>query len=80
MKNVCCLLLFSLGIVFTAQARPSEEDREKFHQAMKECIQETGVQKPSREQRPSEADRAKIDACLESKGIAKPPKMERKKD
>lgn len=52
--------------------RPSPEDREKFHTAMEACRTETGVTKPVKGSRPSEADRAKIDACLTGKGIVKP--------
>ncbi len=44
----------------------------EFHSAMKACFTETGVTKPERGSRPSDEDRAKIDACLKSKGIDKP--------
>lgn len=48
-------------------------ERKAFHKAMKACAEENGIVMKKGE-RPTEENRAKIDACLESKGIAKPPR------
>ncbi len=72
--------LLVLLITFQAQSRPSEEDREKFKAAFEACIEETGAQRPERGVRPSDEERAKLDKCLEGKGIKKPEHKRRGKE
>ena len=50
--------------------RPKMDESVKA--AFKECAASTGVTRPERGQRPSDEDRAKIDACLSEKGISLP--------
>lgn len=46
--------------------------------AFEACFAETGVTRPERGQRPSDEDRAKMDACLESKGLSREHRRERR--
>ena len=50
--------------------RPPMDEATKA--AFDECTTSLGLTKPTRDQRPSEEDRAKIKACLEGKGITLP--------
>jgi len=54
-------------------ARPERKYKglrdENFKTAMKKCQESTGVKKPGNGQKRSDEDKAKVDACLVSKGI-----------
>lgn len=52
--------------------RGGRPDDDQFHAALRACAEENNLKKPERGVRPSEEDRAKMDACLQSKGISKP--------
>lgn len=65
-------LSLAVFIALAGVARAQDNNREAFHAAMEACFTETGVTKAERGTRPSDEDRAKIDACLSSKGIEKP--------
>lgn len=65
--------LLILALAFAAGAHAKDRpDREAVHQAMEACRTENNLAKLERGQRPSDEDRAKMDACLKSKGIEHP--------
>lgn len=66
------LVLSSLSLAAWAD-RPTPEQREAFHQAMDACRTETGVAKPQKGQRPTDAERKAIGDCLAAKGFTPPP-------
>jgi hypothetical protein len=72
-KNRFILLAIFAGITFKANA---QIDRSTFHAAMESCFAEIGVTRVEGT-RPSDEDRAKIDACLTAKGIEKPERGQR---
>jgi hypothetical protein len=76
MKTTVYTLLMFIGLTTLVRA---VDDRQAFHEAMKTCLAETGVVKPEKGTPPSEADRAKIDACLGGKGITRHEHRERPK-
>lgn len=68
------LFLFSLGALILSLQSYAGEGREKMREAFDACLTESGVTRPERGERPSDEDKAKIDACLKSKGIEHPGK------
>ena len=75
MKSTIYTLMMFMAL--TSLVRAGDE-RKAFHDAMKACAAETGVARPARGVKPSEADRAKIDACLDAKGIVRHEHHERR--
>lgn len=68
-------LMLTLALVPALTWAQADSDREKFHQAMKSCMEENGISRPEPGQRPSEEDRATLNACLKEKGV-QPPKFD----
>jgi hypothetical protein len=69
------IFILALGVSTLAMAESSapapaaKPDHRAIHQAMKACAEENGLKRPEPGTPPSEEDRAKMEACLKSKGI-----------
>lgn len=75
MTMATTLLVGSIGSAGEDSGRPT---RGEFRAAMKACMAENNLTRPERGQRPNESDRAKLDACLTSKGIMYRPNHDHK--
>jgi len=63
------------GKGFNKEDRPRGPGRSPEHKAaFDECITELGLTRPQKGERPSEEDRAKLHACLQTKGVDIPKK------
>ena len=56
----------------SAAADSNRPSREVIHAAIAACAQAAGIAAPSPGQRPSDSDRATIDACMKAKGFNPP--------
>lgn len=79
-KMFVCIALIAFA---TSTAGAQEDDRERSHEAHRAafdaCLEELGLPKPVRGERPQAPDeemREKVDACLKEKGF-EPPKLGR---
>ena len=70
------LMVFALTAMLAPLAgrAQSSGNNDAIRAAFEACISENNLQKPEPGQRPSDADRATMDACMKSKGFDHPPR------
>lgn len=70
---ILALAIFAATTVNAQSEAPAKnDDRDAFHAALEECASTNGIVLGGPGKRPSEDERALIDACLKEKGIAPP--------
>lgn len=76
-KDFMMALAMTMMLAPLAGRAESSQSNDAFHAAFEACLSENNLQKPEPGQRPSEADRQTMDACLKSKGFDRPPRPPR---
>lgn len=72
MKLKSKLIVLSILMAAATGLKAHEHRKGEFKNALRECVESLGIEKPQRGERPSDEDREKMGECLKEKGFEKP--------
>jgi hypothetical protein len=78
MKKLIFIITLTLTTPLLAhRGGPRGGEDSGFREAMESCVNELGITKPEKGERPSQEEREAMDKCMSAQGYEKPEKRER---